>query len=154
MPRPYREVIDPAWTDYNGHLNVAYYALVFDRATDCFLDAIGIGARYAAETRASTFVVEAHTTYLKEVHAKAAVLVTTRLVAFDRKRIHYVHQMQLEQGGETVAMQEQLSVHVDLTTRRSAAWPEAIRTLLGAVAASDAQAGLPEGIGRSICLPG
>jgi acyl-CoA thioester hydrolase len=154
MPGPYREVIDPAWTDYNGHLNVAYYALVFDRATDCFLDGIGIGARYAAATRASTFVVEAHTTYLQEVHAEAVVLVKTRLVAFDRKRMHYVHQMLLEQGDETVAMQEQLSVHVDLKTRRSAAWPETILALLGALAASDTQAGLPAGIGRSISLRG
>lgn len=154
MPEPYREVIDPAWTDYNGHLNVAYYALVFDRATDWFLDGIGIGADYAATARASTFVVEAHTTYLKEVHASAVVLVMTRLVAFDRKRMHYVHRMQREVGGETVAMQEQLSVHVDLATRRSAAWPETILALLGARAASDAQAGLPAGIGRSISLPG
>jgi acyl-CoA thioester hydrolase len=149
---PYRAVIDPAWTDYNGHLNVAYFALVFDRATDHFLDAAGLGQGYAGTMGASTFVVEAHTTYLREVQAKAAVTVTTRLVGLDHKKIHYVHAMHRVEDGLLAATQEQLSLHVDLATRRSAPWPEDRLAWLAALAAAHARDTAIPAVGRSIRL--
>lgn len=119
----HREEVLSDWVDYNGHLNVAYYVLIFDHATDVFLDALGIGADYARVSGASTFVVEAHTRYRQEVMSGAPIRVTSQLIDFDEKRLHYFHRMFHDVEGYLAATQEQLSIHVDLALRRSAPFP-------------------------------
>ena len=65
----YRAPVEAAWIDYNGHMNVAYYVLMFDRATDALLDRLGLGAAYRRRTDHSLFVLESHVTYEREVKA-------------------------------------------------------------------------------------
>ena len=149
-PICFHETIDPAWTDYNGHLNVAYYALAFDRATDHFLEFLGIGATYAA-SGVSTFAMEAHTIYLQEVQAHENVRVLSRLIGIDHKKIHYFHEMR--RGDDRLAATlEQISIHVSLTTRRSERWPDAVRARLEEVAGKHGHAALPPQIGARISL--
>ncbi len=112
----HKDTVRPEWLDGNGHMNLAYYVVVFDRGTDAWLDLAGLGAAYRDEGY-SVFAVEAHTIYRQEVGLGAALLVRTRLVSASGKRIHLMHEM--ECGAETVALQEVLFLHADLRTRRS-----------------------------------
>jgi acyl-CoA thioester hydrolase len=82
---PLRKV-EHEWVDYNGHLNMAYYILIFDHATDAFHDGLGLDKAYRLSAGGSTFAVETHTTYLAEVHEGDEVYVTTQLLDFDVPR--------------------------------------------------------------------
>ena len=81
--------VEPAWIDYNGHLNMAYYNVLFDRAVDEVYELLGCGLAYLKETRHSCFTAEVHVRYLRELHAGDAVRVTFHLLDFDAKRLHY-----------------------------------------------------------------
>src|SRR6266704_6105830 len=81
--------VEPAWIDYNGHLNMAYYNVLFDRAVDEAYELIGIGARYVEEAGRSLYTAEVHLRYLRELHAGDPVRVTLQLLDYDSKRLHY-----------------------------------------------------------------
>ena len=83
----------PAWTDLNGHMNVAYYVLAFDRATDALYDALGIGWGYLERERKSLFTLAMNVDYRREVFAGSRVRIESRLLDHDHKRIHYFHAM-------------------------------------------------------------
>src|SRR5258708_20186024 len=71
QPRPFLASImqiEPQWIDYNGHLNMAYYNVMFDRAIDEFWLELGIGPVYKKERHGSTFTAECHVRYLREIH--------------------------------------------------------------------------------------
>ena len=110
------DTVRPEWLDGNGHMNLAYYVVVFDRGTDAWLELAGLGEAYR-DVGFSVFAVETHTIYRREVGLGAALLVRTHLVAAAGKRIHLMHEMDC--GAETVALQEVLFLHADLRTRRS-----------------------------------
>ena len=61
--------VEPGWIDYNGHLNMAYYNVLFDRAVDEAYELLGCGIAYLEQTRHSTFTAEVHVRYLRELHA-------------------------------------------------------------------------------------
>ena len=149
----WQETILPEWTDYNRHMNVAYYTLVFDHAVDAFFSYIGLGREYREATTGSTFAVEHHITYNKEVVEGDDVRCETRLVGFDDKRLHHYHEMYHVADGYLAATCEFLSLHVDLSTRRVAPMPaekiDALASLL------DAHRKLPEinNLGRVIKVP-
>src|SRR5512144_1543295 len=83
----------PEWTDQNGHMNVAYYVLAFDRATDTLYDALGIGWSYLSREQRSLFTLSMNVDYVAEVFAGDRVHIVSRLIDFDHKRIHYFHEM-------------------------------------------------------------
>jgi acyl-CoA thioester hydrolase len=126
----WRERVLPEWLDYNGHMNVAYFVLIFDHGTDAFYPLIGLGKPYRQRTGKSTFAVESHVTYRKELSVNEEVMVTTQLLGFDQKRIHYFHTMWHADNGVQMATLEQLALHVDLTTRRVEPMPDDSRRLL------------------------
>jgi acyl-CoA thioester hydrolase len=143
----------PEWIDANGHMNLAYYVVLFDQATDVVYEALGVGQAYRDATGNSTFTAETHTLYDREVLVGERVRIVTRLLGVDAKRIHYFHEMFHAEGGHRVAAQELMGLHIDLRVRRVAPFPA---DLLGRLqAAVQAQAGepLPEGIGRRIAMP-
>ena len=80
--------VEKSWIDYNGHLNMAYYNVLFDRAGDEAFDLLGCGAGYAKAHGLSTFTAEAHVRYLREVHSGDPVRVTFQLLDYDAKRMH------------------------------------------------------------------
>lgn len=124
------ERVLPEWLDYNGHMNVAYFVMIFDHGTDTFYPLIGLGKPYRLRTGKSTFAVETHITYQKELSVNEEVKVTTQLLGFDNKRIHYFHTMWHVEKGVQMATLEQLALHVDLTTRRVEPMPEESQELL------------------------
>src|SRR5579864_1033387 len=80
--------IEPQWIDYNGHLNMAYYNVMFDRAIDQMWLQLGIGPTYMKERNGSTFTAECHVRYLREIHLGDPVQVSVWLLAADEKRLH------------------------------------------------------------------
>lgn len=156
--------IEPAWIDYNGHLNVAYYVLLFDRALDEMLASLDLGPAYREQHGCSVFVGEHHVVYDREVLAQARIAITSRVIDVNTRRLVAFQEMRAgggerrEAGAESkddrpVATCETLCVHVDLGTRRSVPWPVTVRAHLdrGRVGASDrpARAGRNIGLGRS-----
>jgi len=116
----HRETVQPEWIDYNGHMNLAYYVLVFDHATDQLFDMVGVGEAYRKETEKSLFVVESHITYDQEVALNAPLRVTTQILDCDEKRLHFFHRMYHEAEGFLAATTELMSLHVDLKSKRAA----------------------------------
>lgn len=152
----HRETVRHEWVDYNNHMNVAYYVLVFDHATDAFLDHVGLGTAYREATGCSVFVAEAHITYEQEVSEGDPLQVTTRVLGFDGKRLILFHQMfrgdDAEPAATPVATNEVLCLHVDLGVRRTAPLPAEAAKRLAAVAAKHASLPAPAQAGRSIRL--
>ena len=118
-------LVEQQWTDYNGHLNMAYYNVLFDRALDEVLAAIGLGPDYLETENHSTFTAEAHVTYLNEVHAGETVAIVFRLLDFDEKRMHSFEEM-YRADGTLAATSEQMSLHVDMASRKVAPYPQTI----------------------------
>ena len=123
----HEEAVQSDWVDYNGHMNVAYYVLVFDHATDALLDILNMGADYRLQTNSSDFVVESHVTYVREVVENDPLQVASLLLGFDDKRLHLFHHMYHGESGKLCATNELMLVHVDMTSRRSAPFPPLVR---------------------------
>jgi len=148
----YRETVHPEWIDYNGHMNVAYYVLAFDHATDAFFDFLGLDEAYRTGNNCSTFAVESHVTYVRELHAGDPMRFATRLVGYDEKRLHYFHYMYHGEDGFLAATAEWLSLHVDMGTRRVTPMPRALLDRLAAVHAEHARLPLPPELGHVITV--
>lgn len=150
----HREQVLPGWVDYNGHMNVAYYVLAFDHATDAVLDRLGMGEAYRLATGCSIFVGEMHVNYLQEMMESDELQIDSRLLAMDAKRLVLFHEMTSPRLAQVVASNEVLCVHVDLGLRRAAPWPAAIAATLRQTVAADADLPAPARSGRAIRLPG
>src|SRR5438876_311238 len=124
----YRDHVRPEWIDGNGHMNVGYYLVVFDYATDEFLSWVGLDARHRREHRVTTFCLEAHVSYHREVRSADPLRFTTLLLGHDAKRLHYVHAMYHATGGHLAATNELMSLHVSEATRRGAPVDQARRS--------------------------
>jgi acyl-CoA thioester hydrolase len=142
--------VEPDWVDYNGHLNMAYYNVLFDRAVDETYELIGVGANYVKSRRQSVFTAEVHVRYLRELHAGDPVRVTFQLIDFDAKRLHYFEQLFHAADGWVSATSENLSLHVDMTSRRAATFPTDITTRLAEMKASHSLLPFPKAAGRRI----
>jgi acyl-CoA thioester hydrolase len=146
--------VDPAWIDYNGHLNMAYYNVLFDRAVDEAYELLGCGLAYLEETKHSTFTAEAHVRYLRELHAGDPVRVTFQLLDFDSKRMHYFEQLFHAEEAWLSATSENMVLHVDMTTKKTVPFPAAITARLRRMKAAHAHLPVPDGAGRRIVMPG
>lgn len=142
--------IRPEWLDYNGHLNVAYYLLIFDRATDCLHAMLGKTREYIERTQCSTFALEMHLSYSRELRSDDPYVVRTRLVDADHKRVHMLHSMHHAEEGWLAATNESLSMHVDLVARRSAPWPAEIFERVHTLQQAHATLPADEHIGRRV----
>ncbi len=123
----------PGWIDYNGHMNLSYYVLLFDFATDTLLEHLGLTPAFRARRNASTFSAEIHVTYLRELRLGDPVRITTQLLDHDARRIHYFHRMHHGKEGFLAATNELLSLYVDMEVRRVTQMPPAIRRRVAAL---------------------
>ena len=114
------EKVIKEWTDYNGHMNVAYYVHVFDIAADIMLDNFRMGGKSAKREKKSTFAVEMHTNYNQEVKLDEEVETHLTYVDHDKKRIHYKLSMFHKEKKYLAATNEVLSLYVDLSQRKVA----------------------------------
>ena len=148
----HRGVVRPEWIDANGHLNMGYYVVAFDLATDAWLDHIGLTAAERDRSGATTFTLESHVNYLREVKEADPLRFTTRLLAFDAKRIHYFHEMHHATEGYLAATNELMSLHVNLETRRAAPMAADVLARLADVLSVHDGLPVPSQVGRRIGL--
>jgi acyl-CoA thioester hydrolase len=149
----YEGAVLPEWIDGNGHMNLAYYVVLFDYGTDAIFDALGFGDAYRRASGCGPFAVESHTLYEQELLVGERVRISTLVLGADAKRLHLAHEMRRLPDGARAAMQEVMYLHVDLTKRRVAPFPDDLRARLSAAAAGHSPCGRPEWAGRRIGLP-
>ena len=155
IPTPfdsYRDVVRSAWIDRNGHLNMGYYVVVFDFATDAWLDFIGLDTEHRQGRKIATFSLESHVTYAREVGGGDELRFTTRLLDYDAKRIHYFHEMYHAREGYLAATNELLSLHVSQETRRSAPMAPQVQGRLAAIRLAHDTLPIPPQVGRVMGL--
>jgi acyl-CoA thioester hydrolase len=157
FPTPFAEYegeVLPGWIDSNDHMNLAYYVVLFDNATDAIYDALGLGAaEYKAATNHGTFAVETHTLYDRELRLGAQVRVVTHVLGVDAKRLHLAHEMFRLSDGERAAAQEIMFLHVDLGSRRVVPWPAHLHARMQQAAQAHAVLKRPDWVGRRVAMP-
>jgi acyl-CoA thioester hydrolase len=145
--------VEPEWIDYNGHLNMAYYNVLFDRAVDELYELFGLGPDYLERHKHSTMVAESHMRYLRELKESDPVRVAVQLIDYDAKRIHLFEQLLHAEGGWISATSENMTLHVDMAAKKVAPFPEKVIKNLAAMKEAHARLPLPDGIGRKIAMP-
>ena len=112
------QIIKKEWTDYNSHMNMAYYVLVFDQVWEIMLEKFKMGESSAKTSEMSTMVVETHTTYNNEVKQGDEVEINLTFFDHDKKRLHYKMEMIEKSSKKLSATLEMLSLYIDLSKRK------------------------------------
>ncbi|MBE9398939.1 thioesterase family protein [Pontibacterium sp. N1Y112] len=152
-PVIYSTPIKSEWLDYNNHMNVAYYVLIFDHAGEQLVADLGLGEEVTRETDISWMVLENHITYNNEVVLDQPVDVRMQLLDHDSKRLHLYFEMyaQSDDGSEYLASTlEQMLMCVNLKERKGSDFPAAVKSNIEQLAATQANIPKPENIGRKI----
>ena len=149
----YRGEVLPEWIDINGHMNLAYYSVLFDYATDVLFDMIGIGQKYKRATNHGTFVVETHNIYEQELLVGEQVRVVSQILGADAKRLHLAHEMFRLADERRSATQELMFLSIDLSRRRVVPFPDETQRRVAAAAAAHAHLPAPDWSGRHIAMP-
>jgi len=141
--------VEDAWIDYNGHLNMAYYNVLFDRGSDGLFDLLGIGVDYARTAAMTIYTAEIHVRYLRELHAGDAVTVSLQIIDHDAKRLHGYQEIR-HADGWVAAAAEVLWLHIDMSGPKVAPFPESVVGELARLQAEHERLGQPEIVGRPI----
>jgi len=149
----YRGEVRLEWIDHNGHMNLAYYTVLFDYATDMLFDVLDLGLAYRRRTDLGTFVTETHNRYERELLVGDKVRVAIQILFADDKRLHLAHEMFRLDDGERAATQELLFLHVDLRARRVTPFPPDLRARIHAAATAHAALPRPVWVGRNVGAP-
>ncbi len=112
------------WTDYNDHMNMAFYVLIFDKAWEVILEKFKMGEHSAKTTKKSTMVVETHTTYNNEVKEGDEVEINLTFFDHDKKRLHFKMEMIEKSSRKLSATLEMLSLYIDLNKRKVSEFEE------------------------------
>lgn len=139
------------WIDYNGHMNMAFYTVLFDRCADQALDRLGMGLDYVRDRKLTIYTAEIHLCYVRELHLGDRVTCSFRLLDADDKRIH-VYQELHHVDGWLSATAEVLSLHIDMAGPKVAPFPADIRANIEAMRATHDVLPRPERAGRSIAI--
>jgi acyl-CoA thioester hydrolase len=148
---PYK--VEEQWIDYNGHFNMAYYNVLFDRAGDEVFALLDLGPDYVRRANCSFFTLEAHVTYVRELHAGDAVCIHTQFIDVDAKRVHYVQEMRHAAEGWLACVSENMVMHVDLEAKKSAPFPAEVMQKIAAARRAHAGLPLPPQVGHRISIP-
>jgi acyl-CoA thioester hydrolase len=151
ISEPY--AIENQWIDYNGHFNMAYYNVLFDKDSDVALALVGLGPAYVQKTGNSYFTLEAHISYLREITVRDRVLISTQFLDYDAKRLHYVQQMLHADEGWVACVTENIVMHVDLSTKRSSPFPADVLEKIKLAHAAHKKLAVPLQVGHKIGIP-
>jgi len=143
-------VVRPEWIDYNGHMNVGYYHVAFDVAADEFFEFLGLTADFRREHRCTTFALESHLNFLREVKEGDPLRFEARLLEHDAKRIHFYQEMFHATEGYLAASCESLSAYVSQDTRRTAPMPDVLAARLSRIEEAHAALARPWQVGHVI----
>lgn len=141
--------VEAGWIDFNGHMNMGYYTVLFDRCADEAFAEMGFGLNYLKERNHTTFTAEFHTRYLREVKLGDRLRSTFHLLDHDEKRLHAFQEL-FHTEGWLAATGESMTLHVDLDGPRVAAMPQDVLTRVRTMARAHARLPRPEGVGSRI----
>ncbi|MCO5058024.1 MAG: thioesterase family protein [Rhizobiaceae bacterium] len=141
--------VEKDWIDYNGHMNMAYYNVLFDRCADEAFEIMGMGPAYALERRLTVYTAEIHVCYVRELHLGDKVTATFHLIDHDEKRLR-VYQELRHVDGWLAATSEVLTLHIDMSGPKVAPFPDDILARVEAMRAAHRDLPMPERAGRSI----
>lgn len=141
--------VEEGWIDYNGHMNMGYYTVLFDRCADEAFAEMGFGPDYVTARNLTTFSAEFHIRYLREVKLEDRMRSTFHLLDHDTKRFHSFQELYHEDGW-LAATGEGLTLHVDLDGPRVAPMPEDVQARVAQMAQAHATLPTPDGVGRRI----
>jgi acyl-CoA thioester hydrolase len=142
--------VKPEWLDYNNHMNAGYYAVAYNEAIEHFLEAIGLGEGLLRDGIGTTFALECHITYLRELAEGDPIRITAQLLDFDKKRFHFFLRMHHVGEGIIASTYEQISLFVDLATRRAAPIPPSALEKLERLFEEHRRLPKPKEVGRSL----
>ncbi|MBG51682.1 MAG: thioesterase [Rhodobiaceae bacterium] len=146
---PIRQV-EPQWIDLNGHMNMAYYNLLFDEALDTLFTELDIGWNYTQKGEGSFFTAEIHVCYLDELKLGDPVRITFQIIDADEKRLHLFGHMYHAEKGYLAATSEQMCIHVSMKTRKTAPMPKTASDKAIQLKEEHAALGQPEQTGKTI----
>ncbi|WP_156874873.1 thioesterase family protein [Sulfitobacter alexandrii] len=144
------QTVKPEWIDFNGHLNMAYYSVLFDQSVDEIYERLGFGPDYQ-KTGCTTYVAEFHICYLRELHEGDRVKSAFHLIDFDEKRFHYYQEL-FHEDGWIAATAEGLTLHVDQSGPRVAPMPQPIQDALTSLKTTQDPLPADARVGRRIGL--
>ena len=113
------------WIDYNDHMNVAYYLLIFDKfGADNLNRIFKMGEESAKSTGMSTMIVETNITYNQELKLDDEVDINLLYFDHDKKRLQYKMEMINKKEGYLASTFEALALYVNLNTRKVSEFEE------------------------------
>ena len=141
------------WIDYNGHMNVAYYTLAFDKALDFFFeDVLGIGPTFVEKNKEGPFALKASYNYFSELLEEESFFVDISILDFDSKRVHVFGEMRKDKSLELSAIFETVLMNMDLSARTVKQYPDRILELFSIFKSSLVVDNIPIEIGKKITL--
>lgn len=143
----YRCKVIQEWVDYNDHMTEAAYLTVFGWASDVLFQFIGVDDGYRS-AGSSFYTVETHIIYEREAALNDSLKVTTQILDFDAKRLHFNHEMFNVVTSQRLSTCEQMLVHVDSTAAKASAIKPSVSLALEAVLASHRSLPTPPEVGR------
>lgn len=155
IPAPFvglRTEIKSEWIDHNGHFNAGYYFVVFDDAVTEWTEFVGLTRPHRDAHKVTTFSIEGHITFERELEEGDPVEIRTQLLGWDAKKFHYIHLMHHGTEGWLAATNELMSMHISEETRRSAPMAPEVQERLAAIEAAHRQLPIPPQVGRVIGL--
>ena len=156
LSSPYKtrnQKVLPEWIDYNGHMNVAYYTLAFDKALDFFFeDVLGIGPSFVEKNKEGPFALKASYNYFSELLEKEIFFVDISILDFDSKRVHLFGEMRKDKSLELSAVFETVLMNMDLSARTVKQYPDRVLELLSIFKSSLVVDNIPIEIGKRITL--
>ncbi len=142
------ETVKPEWIDYNGHMNVAYYLLAFDEASETLDAYLGLSREYKKRAYKGTFAGDIHISYIREVKEGDPLRMTGRVVGSDAKRVHYWLEMFHATEGYLAATAEYMILHIDMSVRRVAPMAPDMVEWIAQVRDAHAALDKPKGLGK------
>ena len=141
------------WIDYNGHMNVAYYTLAFDKALDFFFeDVLGIGPSFVEKNKEGPFALKASYNYFNELLEEEIFFVDISILDFDSKRVHVFGEMRKDKSLELSAVFETVLMNMDLNARKVKQYPDRVLELFNIFKSSLGKEKIPVEIGKKITL--
>ena len=143
----------PEWIDYNGHMNVAYYTLAFDKALDFFFeDVLGIGPSFVEKNNEGPFALKASYNYFSELLEAEIFFVDITILDFDPKRVHVFGEMRKDKSLELSAVFETVLMNMDLSARTVKHYPDRVLEIFSIFKSSLVVDNIPKEIGKKITL--
>lgn len=143
--------IRPEWIDHNGHLNMAYYSVLFDQGADQAFALLGFGPDYLAQRQLTTYTAEFHIRYLRELHLGDRVRSSVQIVDHDEKRLHIWQELYHEDGWRA-ATAECVALHIDRRGPKVVPMPDDILDRVTTMAHAHAALPRPGDLGRVMGL--